>query len=183
MGRVPRVRGHFFVASKEDHRLYLGGQGARMTIPIDTTAPPRPIPRQGGLSRLHCLAFALLLVAWTVALLSPVPQAAKEALGGERGAFWFGKCLHVGTYAFLAIFGGTLRLSRRWRFVLLGVLSLHAFATEFFQEFVGRGASWRDVGLDHVGILLGIAVSWKWWRQLLAADAAPDQEMPADEPR
>jgi VanZ family protein len=154
-----------------------------MTIPIDTTAQPRSVSRPSGFSWLHCLGFALLLVAWTVALLSPVPQAAKEALGGEQAAFWFGKCLHIGTYAFLTIMGGTLRLSRRWRFVLLGLLSLHAFATEFFQQFVGRGASWRDVGLDHIGILLGIAVSWKWWRQLFTAEPAPDRDMPADEPR
>ena len=153
-----------------------------MTIPIDTTAP-RPVGAPSRISIFHCLGFVLLLVAWTIALLSPVPQAAKEVLGGERAAFWFGKCLHVGTYAFLTIMGGTLRLSRRWRFVLLGLLSLHAFATEFFQQFVGRGASCRDVGLDHIGILLGIAVSWKWWRQLFAAEPAPDRDMPADEPR
>jgi hypothetical protein len=23
----------------------------------------------------------------------------------------------------------------------------------------------RDVGLDHIGILLGVLVTWSWWRR------------------
>ena len=39
-------------------------------------------------------------------------------------------------------------------------MSLQGFLTEYFQQFTGRGAKWSDVGLDHVGILLGCCVMW-----------------------
>jgi hypothetical protein len=31
------------------------------------------------------------------------------------------------------------------------------------QQFVERGSSWSDVGLDHIGLLIGLLVSWKLW--------------------
>ena len=52
---------------------------------------------------------------------------------------------------------------RPWRWALLAALSLHAGATEFFQQFVGRGSSLADVGLDHAGLVLGVALSWWRW--------------------
>jgi VanZ family protein len=147
-----------------------------MTAAADTMAPPEPPRTRNRLAWLHFSAFVLLLAAWTVALLMPVPQEAAEELGGDEGKFWFSKSMHVATYAFLAFLGATLPLSLRWRLALLAVLSLHAFSTEFFQQFVGRSASWRDVGLDHVGIVLGIAVSWRWWRGRFRTDARPPND-------
>jgi VanZ family protein len=80
--------------------------------------------------------------------------------------FYFGKTLHVCAYVFLTLLGGSMALARRQRWWLLGVLSFHGFATEYLQLFVNRGASWRDVGLDHLGIAIGIAIGWTWWRGL-----------------
>jgi VanZ family protein len=49
--------------------------------------------------------------------------------------------------------------------VLLVFWFLHADATEVGQRFVpGRTGSLRDVALDHCGLLIGVALSWRWWR-------------------
>jgi len=64
----------------------------------------------------------------------------------------------------LTVLTGLLKvpLSRRW--LLVCFLSLHALGTEFFQQFVPeRYPSWTDVGWDHIGIVLGLIVSWGWW--------------------
>ena len=53
---------------------------------------------------------------------------------------------------------------RRW--LLVAFLSLHGMATEYVQTFVpDRYGSWTDVGIDHIGIALGLALSRKWWRR------------------
>lgn len=117
---------------------------------------------------LRAIAFVVCISAWTGALLMLVPhQSASEVLGGDRGVFLFGKTLHVCAYAFLTVLGGSMMLARRQRWLLLAGLSFHTFATEFLQQFVGRGASLRDVGLDHIGIMFGIVLGWYWWRALL----------------
>ena len=103
--------------------------------------------------------------AWTTALLTPQPVELADSLLGEDSAFLSGKVLHVGAYAFFAALTGWLRAPVRLRWLLLAFLSLHAFGTEFFQGFVPlRVPAWNDVALDHVGILLGCLLSWKWWR-------------------
>ena len=118
-------------------------------------------------SKLHATAFFSCIALWTVALLIPIPKnTASRLLGGEDGIHLFGKMLHVGAYGFLAVLGGSMPLARRQRCLLLGGLSAHAFATEFLQRFVERGASWRDVGFDHLGIVLGVAIGWHWWRAI-----------------
>jgi VanZ family protein len=118
-------------------------------------------------STAHAVFFFLCIALWTVALLMPVPKnSASKVLGGESGMHLFGKTLHVSAYAFLTLLGGSMNLARRQRCLLLGALSFHAFATEFLQQFVDRGASWRDVGLDHAGIAIGLAIGWAWWRSL-----------------
>ena len=116
---------------------------------------------------LHAAAFFTLVVLWTVALLLPVPkESARRVLGGEHEVFLFGKTIHVSVYAFLTVLGGSMTLTRTQRWWILGLLSFHGFATEYFQQFVNRGASWRDVGLDHIGIVLGLLAGWRWWRGL-----------------
>ena len=109
-------------------------------------------------------AFLAFLTLWTVALLSPVPPEAKEQLGGEWQAFLFGKCLHIGSYAFLTVLAGLLPLPRRGRWLVLALLVLHAVTTETIQPYFGRGGSIKDVGIDSVGMALGLLVGWRWWR-------------------
>lgn len=119
-------------------------------------------------STVHAGVFFTFLALWTVGLLMPLPkESASRALGGESGMFWFGKTLHISAYLFLTLLGGSMPLARRQRWMLLCGLSFHAFATEFLQLFVDRGASLRDAGLDNLGIALGVAIGWHWWRGLL----------------
>jgi VanZ family protein len=116
------------------------------------------------LVQLHYVGFVALWVAWTVALLAPVPkQTASVVLPTDEAKFWFGKSLHVCTYAFLTIAGISLPWSRKQRLGLLLALFLHGVATEILQQFVpGRTGSVRDVLLDSAGILLGWAIL-SWW--------------------
>ncbi len=121
---------------------------------------------------LQISAFCSLYVAWAIALLIPVPtEEAAEVLGGADEAFLFGKMVHVSAYGVLTLLGGFMRMPRKRRWLVLGLVSFHGFATEFFQQFVNRHASLRDVGLDHVGISLGILIGWHWWRALFRQKA------------
>ena len=106
--------------------------------------------------RLHVAVFAVFLVAWTIALLSPIPEdAARNALGDSENQFYFGKTLHVAAYCYLACLGGTLViLRRRWPLMLLALVA-HGGITEIVQDFVGRTARWEDLGLDTLGIAIG----------------------------
>jgi VanZ family protein len=110
-----------------------------------------------------------LLIAWTMALLTPIPAAAVVALGGPTPSFWFAKTLHVSVYATLAILAVLLPVSKNWRLAALGALVFHGGATEYLQQFVERTSSVRDVGLDCLGILLGAGLALagrRWyWRQ------------------
>lgn len=103
--------------------------------------------------RLHLGFFIVAMIAWTVALLSPVPvKSAERALGGEFWVFVFGKGLHVGCYAVLTLIGGTI--GRRWLWVFPLMLA-HGAATELIQPHVGRTGSFRDWGLDALGVAIG----------------------------
>jgi hypothetical protein len=121
-------------------------------------------------STVYAVVFFVSLVLWTVALLIPLPnQSAKDVLGTWDAVFVVHKIVHVCAYSYLTVLAGLLTLSNRQRWAVLALLSFHGFATEFFQQFVNRGASWRDVGLDHIGILFGVLASWGRWRVLWAA--------------
>ena len=105
-------------------------------------------------------------VAWTVALLTPEPVQVADAVFGEHRAFLAAKVLHVGAYALFTILSSRLHERRPFRWLVPAFLALHALGTEFFQGFVPlRSPAWRDVGLDYLGILLGLLLGWKWWRE------------------
>jgi VanZ family protein len=82
-------------------------------------------------------------------------------------AYFIAKSLHVAMYTVMAFLSALVPLSARHRFVLLFVLMAHAAVTELLQEilepYCNRGGSLLDVCFDHLGIALGIAISWKWW--------------------
>jgi len=105
------------------------------------------------------IVFVTLLVAWTGALLAPVPPAAITVLGGPARSFWFAKALHVSVYATLAILAVLLPLSRNGRLIALAILIAHGGATEYLQQFFGRGSSVRDFGLDFGGLILGVGLA------------------------
>lgn len=109
------------------------------------------------------LGWCVCIGAWTAALLTSAPVEVGKEVAPAEVYFPASKLLHVGAYAFLTVFISWLPL-RRWRWLLLAVLSLHAAGTEYFQQFVpGRTGKASDVLIDHVGLLLGLALTWKHW--------------------
>lgn len=128
------------------------------------------------------LIWVACLALWTWALLMPDPDGfaqwlilgARLPTPSEDSGGWdlldfvrspaFSKAVHVMGYASLTILAGWVRARRANRLWLLVFLSGHAFATEFLQAFVPtRHPSWIDVGFDHLGIALGLALAWKYW--------------------
>jgi VanZ family protein len=109
------------------------------------------------------LLWAVLLGAWTAALLTPDPVRLAQEVLPEPVEFPAAKLLHLGAYAALAALGCVLRPLGRFRWVLLVVLSLHGMGTEYCQQFIPlRGPSVRDVLIDHAGIFLGALAVWLW---------------------
>jgi VanZ family protein len=101
---------------------------------------------------------------WTAALLTITPVEVGDAVIPSGWHFPAAKSLHVCVYAFLTVYLSWLPL-RRGRWFLLAFLSLHAMATEFLQQFVpGRTGTPLDVAIDHAGLLLGLALTWRHWR-------------------
>jgi VanZ family protein len=106
---------------------------------------------------LFCLAI------WTVALLRPEPARVNRAIVEHYTDLPVSKFVHVGVYAGLTALASILPMARR-RWLLLVFLSFHAMITEYLQNYVPeREGSWRDVGLNHLGIAVGLAISWYWW--------------------
>jgi VanZ family protein len=118
-------------------------------------------------ARWRWLLWAFFQVVWTAALLTTEPVHVAQAILPPPVIFPAAKLLHVSAYALLAVLSGWLFLSARWRWVLLVFMCFHAFGTEFLQQFVPeRGPSFWDVGIDHIGIAIGLTISCKWWLNL-----------------
>jgi len=115
-------------------------------------------------SSLLPICFFVCLSVWTVALLIPTKETANRVFKDDSAKFYISKTLHVCAYAFLTTLSSMAAGNNRQRWYALGLLSFHGFATEFLQQFVHRGASLRDVGLDHIGIVLGFLASRRRWR-------------------
>src|SRR5262249_7707292 len=134
-------------------------------------APGKCVPVRGGemlMTRGGRFWWALWIVyaiAWTTALLSTVPLAAKGTIVPSEYFFETGKTIHVGAYAVFTLLTSRLPLSPSGRRLLLLVVVLHAPLTEFLQQFTGRDGSLRDVALDLLGVLLGVLLSWSRWKQ------------------
>jgi VanZ family protein len=102
--------------------------------------------------------------AWSTALLTPYPIQARDAVLPDEYHFIASKGLHVAAYALFAVLTSFLQVSIRWRRIVLVCVILHAPASEFLQQFVGRTPALMDVGLDLTGIALGVCITWKRWR-------------------
>jgi VanZ family protein len=110
------------------------------------------------------VVWCALLVLWTVALLTPDPVQVARAVLPDELEFPVAKLLHVCAYAALAALTTSLRPMGRYRWLFLALLSLHGMGTEYFQQFVpGRCGCLQDVGIDHVGIVIGAVLAWKTW--------------------
>jgi hypothetical protein len=129
-------------------------------LTTDEPAIPKPVLPL----RIRWLIWFAVVVSWTIALLTTAPVDVAHAVLAREMIFPASKLLHVVVYAMLAVLSGWLRVSFRFRWLLLVFMSLHAMGTEFCQQFIPeRGPSLWDVGIDHIGIFLGLAISWKWW--------------------
>jgi VanZ family protein len=124
-----------------------------------------------GTAKWRWAVWVAFLLLWSTALLVPDPvgflfmyKPDAVELSNET-TFYLAKSLHVAAYATAAVLTGWLRAPGSWRWALLAFWFLHAAATEIGQLFVpGRSGSPRDVALDHCGLLIGLALSWRWWR-------------------
>jgi VanZ family protein len=124
--------------------------------------------------RWLCAFYAL---SWSIALIVPVPIKPRDPSWVEP--LWtFSKSLHVAAYAVFAGLCAWMLLPCRYRWLLIVLLLGHAMLTEYVQylthDFFGRTGQWSDVGLDAIGIVLGVSVMWKWWW----AAAAPTKPQP-----
>ncbi len=110
------------------------------------------------------LVWLLSVCIWTTALLTTYPVKVKEAVLTPQAGYPASKLLHVGTYAALAASAAWLLPGSKYRFLPILFLSLHAFGTEYLQTFTeSRTGSLTDVGINHVGIALGLALTWWRW--------------------
>jgi VanZ family protein len=109
--------------------------------------------------------WSLCVAAWTALLVTTAPVHVMDQVLPATATFPVAKTGHVVGYAFLTVLSAWLRVRGDRRWLLLAFLSLHGMATEYVQTFVPeRHGSWVDVGIDHLGIALGLMLSWKWWR-------------------
>jgi VanZ family protein len=119
------------------------------------------------------LGWCLCIALWTTALLTIFPMHVGRAVMPEAFHFPAAKFLHVSAYAFLTVYLKWLPL-RRGRWLLLAFLSLHAFGTEFCQQFVpGRHGVLSDVLIDHLGLALGMILTRKCWLPRSSSRSSP----------
>jgi hypothetical protein len=110
--------------------------------------------------------FCIALALWTWKLVepNPLPTAWEQSLSADW-RFWLAKLAHAGVYAALTVLG-RYRRSRRTRWLIVGLLLLHAVGTEIVQTFVpNRHGTLRDVLIDWLGIAAGVTFEriGQWW--------------------
>jgi hypothetical protein len=118
---------------------------------------------------IRWLIWSGFVIAWTVGLEMPVPPP-EQMPAGEfivTNRFLFGKSLHAVAYALMTVLSVWVPMPVRYRWLMMFFLMGHAWGSEMLQEalepWCHRGGSLGDVGFDVIGIVLGVAVSWKWW--------------------
>jgi len=111
---------------------------------------------------LFCWAcWWLILILWTIGLLRPEPIQLQHQLIPSSLVWIIAKGLHLGVYALLALFASLLPSSPSFKLICFIILMVHAFATEFLQQWVKeRTGSLSDVAIDLLGVALGLAL-WK----------------------
>src|SRR3954467_5394310 len=106
------------------------------------------------------------VLLWTVGLVMPDPHRYTGNALSEEAFFSIGKTIHVLAYAFVTFLASRLSIPGPGRWLPVLFVSLHSFGTEWVQYAfpeLNRTGSLRDVALDHFGMLLGLASSWKYW--------------------
>lgn len=107
-------------------------------------------------------------LAWTAGLVLPISSPTFGDTEEIRNLvrFILSKGAHLSLYAAWTVLTGSLRAPFRYRLFLLMFLMFHAVATEWVQTFVpSRTGLLRDAAIDHLGIFLGVLISFRWWTQ------------------
>lgn len=118
---------------------------------------------------MRWVVWTVFILSWTVVLEMPVPNTDQSALGEWiiKYRVYIAKSIHVTAYFILAVLSAWVPLPQRYRPLMMYLVMAHATATELLQNvlvaFSYRGGTLLDVGIDHLGIGLGMLVSWKWW--------------------
>jgi VanZ family protein len=110
------------------------------------------------------------VIAWTAALLMPVPVSGAMAFEGMPSLrMLFAKSLHAAAYAVLAMLTAWVRVPSRYRWLMMMLLMAHPTITEMLQlitePYFGRNGNLLDVALDQVGIAVGVIMSRRWWME------------------
>ncbi|MFN4258769.1 MAG: VanZ family protein [Gemmataceae bacterium] len=123
---------------------------------------PRLVPGRG----IRWLLWLCYISLWTAGLVMPVPLQSTAEPSWTTAKFVVAKGLHVAAYGGLAMLSGWLRLPVPYRWWLLGFVVLHAPLTEYLQYVIdiGRSGSGQDVLLDWLGIVIGVTLTWRWWK-------------------
>jgi VanZ family protein len=122
---------------------------------------------RGLAPRWRWLIWVVYVASWTMALLMPVPQTNWAVEGVEIDLrYLFAKSVHVSAYAVLAGLSGWLRLPYRYRWLLLFFVMAHGTVTELLQLLTShRSGALEDVGFDHLGVAIGLLLTWRWWSE------------------
>lgn len=163
-------------------RARQGGEGLRPPSQVDfktgrlsgSVGAMKVLTQPAARLAPECLWFAWLacVLISTAVLVGPsLSLILRQQIESEENAaldyqfFLFSKVFHVADYGLMAVLTALLPAGRRLRGLLLVFLSVHAAGTEFLQQFVEtRSGTWQDVVLDHLGMGLGVALTWRWWR-------------------
>jgi len=110
---------------------------------------------------LRWTVWVAALVVYTYLLLAPdpwLPTWLRTTVGHKVTTdLSVGKFAHGVMYGALTLWTFMLPVGRFGWLICVLILSLHGFGTEFVQLYVpGRHGRWQDVGIDHVGIALGL---------------------------
>lgn len=119
---------------------------------------------------IHSLPFRLfVIVGWLLSLYvftdrlidpSPVPEDLKP---DPSIMLIIAKIVHLLGYAWCTFWGLWLWQNLNWRIWFATFMIAHGILTELIQSYIPtRTGSWRDVGIDTVGVFLGVFLIWVW---------------------
>lgn len=115
---------------------------------------------------LRWVVWTVYVLLWTTLLVIPFPESADwglleptivhKAIVAKTG--------HVCAYALMTVLTAWLRTGPLLRVLMLYFLMLHGAVTEWIQgNIASRTGLVSDVLLDHLGVLAGLALTWRWW--------------------
>jgi len=146
--------------------------------------------RNGHNRRVRLIIWMIFAGLWSFALLAPDPDRVVRAAFMPTNAsnavreqwdlalHYLSKTIHVVAYALFTVLSAWVGTGFAIRVALVLLVSLHGFGTEGLQNFaIGRHPSLRDVALDHIGIALGLAISWPlWFRSFVRSRSGPARD-------